>query len=411
MADELRKGPSGPPAEDVDATVINDAIVAGEVPATRSNPGYVSRHVYVNAASTAIGGTYAGVTIEAAVALTVANLPPGNRFTIDVCPAGGSGSSGRACSGATLNGQGGAGGGGMAHNQAVVARADVLAAIAAAGGSLTMTIPLGPAGGAAVVDSSGVGTYPSSNPGTAGGQCSFGSLLTSFGGGGGGFAQGNPTGNVPAGGAGGGVQSVGGGSGGTTAPVQGGNPTTLFVLGVGNPNSGYGGADCLGTASAAGLKSAWGGASGGSGRNNEGVGGIGGDTSYGGAGGAAAATRNTLTAAPLNGSQGGCSNFPANSTRAAGGTGADGTTSALATAGAPGATGVYPFGGNGGGSGGDARASNVGSVATGGAGGAGGFPGGGGGGGGMAIVVGTGTATSGAGGRGGDGCIVLTGWY
>lgn len=407
MADELRKGPSGPPADvDVDAATIDAAIVAGDVPATAGDPGYVSRHVYVNAASTAIGGTYAGVTIEAAVTFaTEADLPPGNRFTIDVFPAGGSGSSGRAVSGATLNCQGGSGGAGAAHNQVTVARADVIARL-----PVTMTIPLGPAGGAAVVDASGVGVHPASNPGTAGGQCSFGSLLTAFGGGGAGFAQGSPTGNVPAGGAGGGIQSVGGSGGGTTAPVQGGNPTTLFVLGVGNPNSGYGGADSLGTASAAGLKSAWGGASGASGRTNDGAGGIGGDTAYGCAGGASAATRNTLTVVPFNGSAGGCSNFPANSTRAVAGTGADGTTSAIATAGAPGATGVYPFGGNGGASGGDARASNVGSVATGGAGGAGGFPGGGGAGGGMAIV-GTGTATSGAGGRGADACIVLTGWY
>jgi hypothetical protein len=405
MADELRKGPSGPVA-DIDASAINQQIVAGEIAATAAEPGYVSRHVYVNAASAAIGTTYAGVMVEALVTFTTAaQLPPGNRFTIDVFPPGGSASGGRAVSGATLNCQGGAGGGGAAHNQATIARADIIARL-----PITMTIPLGPAGGAAVVDASGVGTYPASNPGAAGGQCSFGSLLTSFGGGGGGFAQGNPTGNVPAGGAGGGVQSAGGGSGGTTAPVQGGNPTTLFVLGVGNPNSGYGGADCLGTASAAGLKSAWGGASGGSGRTNDGTGGIGGDTTYGCAGGGSAATRNTLTATPFGGSAGGCSNFPANSTRAAGGTGADGTTSALATAGAPGATGVYPFGGNGGGAGGDARASNANSVATGGAGGAGGFPGGGGGGGGLAIV-GTGTATSGPGGKGGDACIVLTGWY
>lgn len=402
----VRQSPSGPEIDiDIDAETILDLIVAGEVSETSSDPGYASRHVYVNPASTAIGSLYAGVVVEAAVTFTTADqLPPGNRFRIDVFPAGGSGSSGRAVSGATLNCQGGAGGAGAAHNQIDVARADIIARL-----PVTMTIPLGLAGGAAVVDASGVGAHPASNPGAAGGQCSFGSLLTSFGGGGGGFAQGSPTGNVPSGGAGGGIQSVGGGSGGTTAPVQGGNPTTLFVLGVGNPNSGYGGADSLGTASAAGLKSAWGGASGGSGRTNDGVGGIGGDTSYGCAGGAAAATRNTLTATPFNGSAGGVSNFPANSTRAVAGTGADGTTLAVATAGAPGATGVYPYGGNGGASGGDARATNAGSTATGGAGGAGGFPGGGGGGGGPAIV-GTGTATSGAGGKAGDACIVLTGY-
>lgn len=408
MTDELRKGPSGPPAQGVTPDAVNEAIVAGENASTASDPGYVSRHVYVNAASTEIGQQYAGVTIEAAVTFANANqLPPGNTFTIDVYPAGGGGASGRATSGATLNCQGGAGGGGAAPTHAVaISRQDLISRM-----PISMTIPLGGAGGAAVVEGGGIGNYPASNPGTSGGQCSFGSLLTSFGGGGGNFTNATPSPGASCGGAGGGIQSAGVGGVLGAGPNTGGSPRALAVIGNGNPATGFGGADGGPVVSINGLESAYGGASGGSCTSNAGVGGTGGDSTYGCAGGAGAPNRNTLNATPLNGSGGGRSNFPVNVTRAAGGAGADGVTGVVAQPGSPGARGIYPFGGNGGGSGGDARSTGAGGTCNGGAGGKGGFPGGGGGGGGGAGNATTGTATSGPGGAGGDACIVLTGYY
>lgn len=405
MADELRKGPSGPPADGVTAESVNDAIVAGEITATAGDAGYVSRRVFANSASTAIGGTYAGETIQAAPTswTSASQIPPGNVFVIDVFGAGGSGASGDTIENGTDNIPGGAGGGGAAHNQARFSRQELIAAL-----PISFTIPVGPAGGAGVV-STDDGVRVDGNVGAAGGQCSFGTLLTAFGGGGGGAAVGAAT---SVGGGGGGIHSAGTGAATTTAAQSGGNP-----LGAASQNSGWGGGGSPATASAQGFASVWGGGGGGVGTANQGNGGIGGDSTYGCGGGAAGPCRNsTVAGATRNGSSGGVSNFPLNTTRAAGSAGVDGTGPQTSLAGEAGATGTYPFGGNGGASSGQARSGTNGSTANSGAGGAGGFPGGGGGGSGPAIMgvdagFRTGTATSGPGGKGGDGGIVITGYY
>lgn len=386
---------------------LHGQVIPIPIVATGNEPGYVSRHVYTNAASTFIGQTYAGVTIEAAVTFTTPEqIPPGNWFTLDIFPPGGSGSGGRALQNATNDVPGGGGGGGSAHARIEVSRQELIARL-----PIVMTCPAAPAGGAAVNDNAGA--YPDANVGTAGGQCSFGTLLTAFGGGGANASVGNPASTVGNGGGGGGIMSAGAGSAITSGANAGGDP-----LGVGGAqNSGHGGAGSSATSGAAGLRSMWGGASGGANRiATTNVGGIGGDSVYGAAGGAGGPCRNsTSAAAAQNGSAGGVSNFPINTSRAAGGLGTDGTGARVGQPGAPGAMGVFPYGGNGGGSGGDARSQTNGSTATGGAGGKGGFPGGGGGGGGPAIMGAsaafrTGTATSGPGGDGGDCAIVLTGY-
>lgn len=389
---------------------LADAVPAGAVPTapegspgSPENPGYVSRRVYANAASPAIGLMYAGVIIQAAVTFTTADqLPPGDNFIVDVFASGGSAASGRAVNAVTTDVPGGAGGAGAAHHRCQYSRAELIAAL-----PIVMTIPLGPVGGAAVTDSTG--DYPVNNPGIGGAQCSFGTLLTAFGGGGGGSSTGVPISTQACGGAGGGIHSTGAGSTTTASPPAGGGP-----LGAANTeNSGWGGAGGPSGNGQAGNKSVWGGASGGNCRIavTSGQGGIGGDTTYGCAGGAGGSCRNPVNATPANGASGGVSNFPLNTTRAVGGTGVHGAGVQTASDGAPGATGTYPHGGNGGAAGGDAVATGAGGTAIGGAGGKGGFPGGGGGGGGPAARNASGgSSTSGRGGDAGDACIIITGF-
>ena len=381
--------------------------------AIRPPTGYISRRVFVNAASTFIGQQYAGVTAEAAITFTTAAqlAALGNRFVVDVFgPASGSGS-GNGRVNATANCPGGSGSGGAAHNQQEYSLADLIAAL-----PIVITAPLGATGGASV-QAVGVATSVAGNVGNVpAGPASFGNLCTAFTGGAGGAANNNVSPICASGGAGGGILGAGQGQDvGTNTIQRGGAPASIPSASgsavVENANVGWGGAHATSANPASGSASVWGGASGGSGHTNQGAGGQGGDSVWGCAAGAGAPNRNTLTAGPINGSPGGCSNSPINTTRAAGGLGADGAGTQTAQDGAPGATGVYPAGGNGGGSGGDARSTTaVTGVANGGRGGDGGFPGGGAGAGGPGLASVAATANSGPGAKGGDSCVVLTGY-
>lgn len=366
--------------------------------ATAGEDGFLSRAVYANASSAAVGGTYAGQTIEAAPAswATDADIPDGAWFVVDCFAAGGGGAAGSSIANGDADKAGGGGGGGGCHNQAVFARAALVGAL-----PITFTLPLGAAGGTGVLTLGG-GAFGNVGA-TASGPTLFGTLLSAYSGGPGG--RGNTT-LVPApGGGGGGALGAGGGPATSTTAQVGGEPG-----GVAGSNPGWGGGGASVTGGASGFASIWGGAGGATARANNGARSPGGDSVWGGGGGGSGSSRSSGSTTAQVGGEGGVSGAPGNTTRAAGGAGANGSGAAVvASDGATGPTGTYPFAGGGGGGGGDARCTVSGS-ATGGAGGAGGFPGGGGGGGGpgtMANVVGSG-GTGGAGGPGADGCIVVT---
>lgn len=366
--------------------------------ATASEEGFLSRSVYANASSAAVGGVYAGEIVQAAPASwdTEADILDGNWFLVDVFASGGGAAAGSSIANSDADKAGGGGGGGGAHHQAVFSRAEIVAAL-----PIVFTVPLGANGGTGVLTLGG-GAF--GNVGNASsGPTLFGTLLAAYSGGPGG--RGASTLVAAPGGGGGGVLGVGGGPATTTTAQVGGEPG-----GVAGSNGGWGGGGSSVTVGASGFSSVWGGAGGATARANNGTRNPGGDSVWGGGGGGSGSSRSSGSSTAQVGGEGGVSGAPGNTTRAAGGAGANGSgVAVVASAGATGATGTYPFAGGGGGGGGDARCTVSGS-ATGGAGGAGGFPGGGGGGGGpgtMANVVGSG-GTGGAGARGGDGCIVIT---
>lgn len=166
----------------------------------------------------------------------------------------GAGGGGASANAANNKAHGGGGGGG--YKQAYFRASDL-------GATVTVTIGTGGSGGTGGADNA-----------TAGGNSTFGSLATAYGGGKGG-AGGAANG---AGGGGGGGLSVGGNAV-TTTEGSGGNPGALTN---GTSNQGYGGG--AGGATGAGGSSAFGGGgggAGGTGGGNE----VGGNSIYGGGGG------------------------------------------------------------------------------------------------------------------------------
>lgn len=292
--------------------------------------------------------------------------PTGATFVMVECWGGGGGAGSGRRGAASSARCGGSGGGGGSYVQRIFKASDLSATV-------SVTIASGGTGGTAITSNDTDG-----NPGVAGGNTTFGTLLTGYGGGPG--LGGNAAG-IKAGG-GGGVLSA-------SSNTLGGEPTTGIDTTTTSYYGQFGGAvsDAVSNFGRAG---GWGGAAGAGSFPT--VTRAGGCSFQGGAGGGEGGGIDSSNIS-RNGGAGG-SNAGTSGGGGAGGTGA-GVTSVFN--GAPGTAGTGRQGGGGGGGGGT-------SSGTGGTGGAGGFACGGGGGG--ASVNGS---NSGAGGVGGNGlCRVYT---
>lgn len=436
MSDELRRGPSGPIQELTTGQIINtselpgltlddaldsvgDAVPAGAVPLAPSGapgspygPGYVSRRIFVDPASTKLGVSFMGVLIEAIRNFTNGNqLGLGNVFHIGLAAAGASGSNGSRATGAFSGGWTAPGGGGGSFMDFWLSRADLLALIAA--GNCNMVAPLG---GAAVpgVSSAGAGNTVNVAGNNPSGPTTLGPYKCFPGGGG----NTGAIGATRAGGAGGGWNSAGQGGATSALNTQGGAPegglsTPLAGSALG-ASSIFGGAGCQANAGTVGRP-------GGSSVYGGGAGGVGGQTSTDPRAGGA-----SLRGAGGGGSGEGANGAAGGTTAGAGGSTGNGFCAGGSTGGqstGPGAgarvgsdgqsgadtTNVWVCCGAGGQGGGSANSTN--NASTGGSGGDGGFPGGASGGGGTAVSQTGGFAsTSGASGKGADALIIMDGY-
>ncbi len=354
--------------------------------ATGSADGYLSRFVYANSGSAAVGTTFAGETVAAVPAswTTSADVPDGNWLEFDPIGGGGGGAAGAAVQtsgGASFASGGGGGGGGAKHPTVRLSRADVLAQL-----PLAFTLSLGGAGGTAVAQAVNGGTTGTNGVSGVTSTVVGATLSIEFGAGGGGAGGVN---GGAAGGWGGGGGGILGSAGVASATATGGNPlpglvgAAATVAGFSTFGGAGGGDDVTGGANQPGGTSLFGGAGGGGGGKAAASGGaaligaVGGFSVYGaGGGGGGGSATETGAPASIGGGAGGAGGVGAPQRGGAGGAGgasAQAAASSTATAGAPGA-----------------------------------FPGGGGGGGGAALSTTSGTATSGAGGAGGDAALVIT---
>ncbi len=396
---------------DVDGATLTDALdslqPAGTTPATAGNPGYASRHVYVNAASTRVGTIFAGVTVEAAPVswTTAAQIPPGDFLDFVQSGAASGGGSGAACRNGTgtFSVRGGGAGAGAAFNQWSMARADVIAAL-----PIVFDIPVGGAGGAPATSNSVA--VVDGNAGSPGATCVVsGTRLRQTAGG---ATQGGGTTS-------GGTQTGAGGSGGgllgDASLTQGpGQPVDRSVQ-IGSVQfTTYGGCSPNNrtTDGGSGLSSfsCWGGAGGGDIGNATGEA-AGGRSQFGGCGGGHGGRTSMSGGTPQgvsSASDGGNHDVSLRGNPGGGGGGASGADGANGAPGTAGADGSLTRCGEGGGGGMACQSADP--ALTGGAGGEGGFPGGGGGGGGGChSLIGSGTAASGRGGKGGDAALIVTG--
>lgn len=402
----------------VSGTTVSDALDTLGTATILPN-GYVSRHVYVNAASTMIGQSFAGVTIEAAVTWTTPeDVPPGNYLDFDLGAGGGGGGGGHLDTSIARTGGGGAGGGARPPTWSY-ARADVLAML-----PLVISVGLGGAGGLGLIMTGAVVTRASTD-GANGGDTTVGPM-GAFGGGGG--PTGRGVGGVRGGGTGGGMISAGDvASLVPNAAAVGGAPLTITPSSYGGTQANadlivtdYGGAGhvsygvdtLIQVGSSA---SVWGGASGAPGGNaTPNVFAAGGQSKYGGGGGGSGGGGTITPGQSSPGSDGG-GRLTAATRRGGGGLGgaSSGTNGVPASPGAPGAAGDAWHAGDGGGGGGGHTGNNFvsGPGNTAGAGGAGGFPcGAAGGGGAFRLQASAGVVnTCGDGARGGDGFVMVTG--
>jgi hypothetical protein len=235
--------------------------------------------------------------------------PSGATFVmVEAWGAGGGGGSGSRKASATAK-EGGIGGGGGAYAYRLFKASDLPSTV-------TATVGAGGSGGAAITVDATAGAL-----GTDGGNTSFGSLLTSFGG----AAGGNGGGGITSG-AGGGVLSVSPGAGGT-----GGEPQFLSAAG----SQAFGGGKVLTSDNS--QASGFGGGGGGYGQANTSY--NGGSSYQGGGGGGAGAALTTALYNLPSGSGGGIT--AANGTGGAGVVypGATGTAGSGTTGGAGGAAG------------------------------------------------------------------------
>ena len=351
-----------------------------------SSPGYLSRILYANALSAAVGTTVCGVTVQAAPAaykLTDLSATAGNWIRIDVWGSGGGGAPGSFTSSGTsqTSSSDAAGGGGGCHNWAIFSRKELIDFLAS---DATLTVPLG---GAQKTGSTTAGTTTVGNPGAI---CSFGTLIGAGGGGGGG----SNAGTTASGGAGGGAYATGG------------NGSSGSSTGGGNTGAGLSGWDKVGAGGIVGpstpFSSGGGGAAGGSTGNTSPNAAAGGDAESGGCGGGGGGGSGDAGAGGGSGGAGGRCHAANGTLRGSGPSG--GGTGNPPGGGTPGsAMANWMWAGDGGSGGGGARNLSV----HGGDGGAGGFPAGGGGAGGSGHGA-NGTAWGGVGGAGGDAAIGLT---
>jgi hypothetical protein len=352
--------------------------------------GFLSRHVYVNAASSRLNTSHIGVTCEAATTwTTAAHIPPGNFFDVQVAGPGGGGSGAN-----TTEGGSGPGGGGGARRRQRYSRRDLIAML-----PIVMTCPLGAAKGLGGQTNNAVQTVTATSGGN-GTTASFGNLTA---GGGSGGIVGN-------------TGKHGGTGGGTADAPQPGNVSTAALGGVPATVAGVSGQylDGAGHPSTAsgntfpGLPAVYGGASGGSSVAGAEVSAAGGRAVYGGGGGGSGRSTDLTVGGGANGADGG-GRMTGTATSGGGGSGGPGTAlDGIAPAAAGnGADGAFETNGDGGGGGGSHDGNTTTMIA--GAGGNGGFPGGGGGGGGATRIrtFSGRTCIGGDGGLGGDSCIIV----
>lgn len=398
--DDVVESPTAPnPGQSltIELTTINNILVAD---VQNDRPGYVNRFVWVNAASTRIGTTFAGVQVEAAPAawLTEADVPPGNTFNwvmYGAAAGSGSGCANRGSSGtASFNGGGPSGGG--ARHEWECSRQDILDSL-----PVFFDVPLGGLGGDRVVSTTNLLTV-NGNPGLAPlSTCSITGTKLSHMAGGGFPGLGGNSGTTGAAGSGGGEL------GNAISSAQGGAPYDLgpTVGSIAWQLCGGGRSNTRNTTGASGV-SYWcknGGSGGGSNGNGSTI--IHGARSkYGACGGGHGGRYTLASAQAIQASDGG--NHDTSLTGAPWGGGGGLAGSAPGESGQDGPDGSYHEGGQGGGGG---MASNgVAGNNQGGDGGEGGFPGGGSGGGGASYSPIGQNSTSGAGRKGADAAIILT---
>jgi hypothetical protein len=374
--------------------IIEEILVA-----TDAQPGYRARFAWVNAASSRIGTTFAGVEVEAAplVWTDPIQIPPGNRFEWRQTGAGGGSGSGCATRGAsgTASLRGGGPSGGAAMNVWECTRADLIAAL-----PIDFTTPLGGLGGASV-SGTNIGVTPGNSGANGAANVISGVGLSQIAGGGGlGGAGGSST------------TGAAGAGGGTVSSAAGATPGAPADVG---PNQGQitfnsrGGcvANSHGSVSSGVLPmNICGGAGGGSNTNGSLI--IhGGRSKFGGCGGGHGGAYSLQNGLTSPGSEGGNHDVTITGVPWGGGGGTAGLTNG--ESGGDGADGNVFEAGQGGGGGSGASGATAGS-AIGGHGGRGGFPGGGSGGGGTGFSSGPSgqNATSGAGRDGGDALTLLT---
>lgn len=357
---------------------------SGFTPATGSAPGYLSRRVFVNAASTKIGTTFAGVVCEAAVTLTTAaDLGAGNWFLVVCWGGGGAGANGNMANPSNSTGSGGGGGGG-ARRARIFSRAEAIA-----------QLPIVIAAGLGAAPPARVTTVNTTQASNQGGSANFGTLCSAFGGGGG-FLNGGTSSIAGCGGG----HGLPGPNGAAAGPLTGGGNNVATASGVGGSGAGASTADGL-FAMGGGGAAGGGGQTGGLGVSK--AGGVGDEGGGGGGGGGTIGALQTL-ANSIAGGIGGASSPTLLAISSTGGGGTAGAAGLPGGAGGDGADAASPewSGAGGGGGGGSPVTSSIG-----GPGGKGGFPAGGGGAGGSTHGV-AGTATAGIGGTGGDCCVMLT---
>ena len=382
-------------ASEVPGATLTDAL--NELaPDTLSEPGFLARYVYINAADPDVGSAcaaYPGLVFLAAFNLTTAaDIWPGNEFEV-VC--WGSGAAGAFGLQQTLVSDSAAGemsSAGGARIAKRFTRSELVAAL-----SIAMTIPARTASTVPPTTGSVAGTGESPSP--SGAMCLFGNLVAAGGGGGGTSSSAAAT---QAGGAGGGEGENGGA--GTTAATRGGAATAASLRG----SATFGAGLALGNTATKtnGLPSLAGGSSGGRGGNQLVAGGDGGQASSGGGGsGAGGGTGAPASGPNAQAGAGGSSGVVDNPTSGGGGAGGTpGTGTVDGGNGQPGADQTrHTNSGSGGGAGGGCPRLN----GRGGDGGPGGNPGGAGGPGGLGRGA-DGVQRRGRAGPGGRAQIVVT---
>ncbi len=176
--------------------------------ATGTAVGYLSRQIYVNAASAKVGASWIGITLQAAVTWTNAtDIPTGSAFEIVSWPGGSAGGNGnQQVAGSSAASATGAGG--SCRRAVIVSRQEIIAAL-----PVVMTIGLGATPPARLT------TTSPTQASTAGNATHCGSLCSAFPGGAGAVA---------------GTSTVSGGGGGSTGSGGTNGSSSASTGGFGN---------------------------------------------------------------------------------------------------------------------------------------------------------------------------------